>query len=59
MGCIMWGFYIIGFFAIPTLLGYASYFLIDKIWPGMVLGFILDIFLFMVFVKYLRRRRGI
>jgi len=58
-GCLAWGIYIFLFFFIPFILGSLSKMFLDTMVLGLTIGIILDIFLFMFFVRYLRRQRGI
>ncbi len=57
-GCLMWGLYIFAFFFIPFILAFASKMLIGHITPGLIVGFIVDAFIFWLFVKYLRRQKS-
>jgi len=55
----MWGLYIIVFFGIIFAFSFVSQIFLGKFWPGIVTGFIIDIPIYIWFVKYLRRRKGI
>ena len=58
-GCFAWVLYILLFFSMPAILMGIGVMILDTIVPGLVVGILFDIFLFMFFVKYLRRQRGI